>query len=194
MANILFFDTETTGKPLKYTDSFKNVDNWPRIIQLAFALFDDSGNLIRKGCHLIKPDNWVIPNEKFWIENGFFQEKSEAEGIPIQYALNDFVQALNQCQVIVAHNISFDLPITQAEMYRLNMQAETRPEKVCTMKISTNICKIPNTNGFSGFKWPKLNELHNHLFQTEFDGAHDALNDVLATAKCYFEIKKQNLA
>ncbi len=53
----------------------------------------------------------------------------------------------------------------------------------------TDILKIPSRKG-SGYKWPKLEELHNFLFKEGFDGAHDALNDVMATSKCYFEMNK----
>ena len=39
-------------------------------------------------------------------------------------------------------------------------------------------------------KWPKLEELHIKLFGCNFEGAHDALDDVRATAKCFFELKR----
>lgn len=42
----------------------------------------------------------------------------------------------------------------------------------------------------AGFNGPILQELHNHLFNEDFDGAHDALADVKATARCFFELKR----
>lgn len=57
----------------------------------------------------------------------------------------------------------------------------------CTMQASTNLCKIP---GPYGFKYPTLQELHKHLFEVGFDGAHDAMVDVLACAKCFFELER----
>ena len=61
---------------------------------------------------------------------------------------------------------------------------------------TTNICKIKNPRG--GYKWPKLEELFGYLFYNRtdisIDGAHDAMNDVLITAKCYIELKRRKLA
>jgi hypothetical protein len=36
-------------------------------------------------------------------------------------------------------------------------------------------------------------ELHKFLFEEEFDGAHDALNDIRATRRCYNAMKERGL-
>lgn len=185
---ILFFDTETNGLPKNYKGKIEDLNNWPRIIQLAWAQFDDDGNLIQQACDLIRPDGWTIPNEKFWIDNGFYTAHSEVFGIAIGTALEKFIARFNESETIVAHNMEFDYPIVFAELIRAGMTVSNEPAKVCTMKSTTDLCCIP---GPYGFKWPKLVELHQHLFNAEFDGAHDALNDVLACAKCFFELKKR---
>ena len=41
------------------------------------------------------------------------------------------------------------------------------------------------------YKWPKLNEKNQFLFKSDFDITHNALADVKATAKCFFELKKK---
>lgn len=187
----LFFDTETNGRPLSNKAPITQLDNWPRIIQLAWALYDKDGVLLQSFESLIKPNEWVVPNEKFWIDNGFSTALCELEGRPIYSVLDEFCTAIQSCEVLIAHNIDFDYPITAAEMIRANLRANKIPSKFCTMKASENICKIPGLYG--KFKWPKLQELHVHLFGTEFIGAHDALDDVMATAKCFFEMQKQNL-
>jgi hypothetical protein len=56
------------------------------------------------------------------------------------------------------------------------------------MMQSTEICHIP---GPYGFKWPTLAQLHQELFQTTFEDAHDAGADVAACAKCFFELKRR---
>lgn len=187
---ILFFDTETTGTPKNYKASPRELDNWPRVIQLAWAFYKDNGELMSFACDLIKPDGWEIPKEKFWIDNGFSTEKSLEAGIPIGEALKKFVFAIDNTNLLVAHNMEFDLPICAAEMIRANVKAAHKPEKYCTMKTTTDLCMIP---GPYGFKWPKLEELHQFLFGKKFEGAHDALNDVMACAACYFELKKRGL-
>jgi DNA polymerase III epsilon subunit-like protein len=55
---------------------------------------------------------------------------------------------------------------------------------------STDFCAIV---GNYGFKWPKLQELHHILFKKQFEGSHDALVDVRACAKCYFELRKREV-
>ena len=59
------------------------------------------------------------------------------------------------------------------------------------MLHSTNYCKIPRFN--REYKWPNLTELHKKLFDCDFENAHDALSDVKACAKCFFELKKQEI-
>lgn len=186
----LFFDTETNGLPKNYKGSPKDLDNWPRVIQLAWAAFDKDAQLIKSACNLIRPNGWTIPKEKFWIDNGYSTEKSLEEGVPIGGALMSFLAQHAQSEVLIAHNLDFDHPIVSAEMIREGLSTEHRPKKFCTMQASTEYCQIP---GRYGFKWPKLEELHGQLFGSSFEGAHDALNDVMATAKCFFEMKSRNL-
>jgi len=59
------------------------------------------------------------------------------------------------------------------------------------MLKTTSLCKLPNKYG-NGYKWPKLSELHNFLFNEDFADAHDALGDIRATIKCFFELKRLN--
>ena len=61
------------------------------------------------------------------------------------------------------------------------------------MKCSADFCAIPSNSPYGGYKWPKLEELYRKLFGYTFDGAHDALADVEATRKCYFELKKKGI-
>jgi DNA polymerase-3 subunit epsilon len=59
------------------------------------------------------------------------------------------------------------------------------------MKQSTEFCRMPGRYG--SYKWPRLSELHVKLFDTPFEGVHDAKEDVQACAKCFFELKKQGI-
>ncbi|MGC6423752.1 MAG: 3'-5' exonuclease [Lentimonas sp.] len=181
----LFFDTETTGLPKRYDASVKDVDNWPRVIQLAWACYDSNRSLLSDRVDLIKPDGWTIPKEKFWIENGFNQEESTSKGIPIKDALFPFINKLESSEYLVAHNMSYDHPVLGAEFVRLNLRAQNKTIKICTKEESTDYCELP---GKYGYKWPTLSELHIKLFGTDFEGGHDALIDVRACARCYFEL------
>lgn len=187
----LFFDTETTGVPKNYKAPVSDLDNWPRVIQLAWALFNEDGKCFEKSCNLIYPDGWEIPNEKFWIDNGYNTERNKQLGIPMENALHSFVRKMDQAKFIIAHNMDFDNPVLGSEMIRYQILPQNKPQKFCTMKSSTSFCAIPNSRG--GYKWPKLEELHLKLFGNGFEGAHDALNDVMACAKCFFDMKDKNI-
>ena len=48
----LFFDTETTGLPKNYKAPASDLNNWPRLVQLAYHLYDNDGNKISEGDHI----------------------------------------------------------------------------------------------------------------------------------------------
>jgi DNA polymerase III epsilon subunit-like protein len=190
MKTFLVFDTETTGLPADYNAPMGRLDNWPRVIQLSFIHFDEFGNDIMSYNALVKPDGWEMPVGKFWIDNGFSQAKSMREGLPIDIVIDEFIERINNSDVLVAHNIKFDYNIIGAEMIRLGKKANKRLPQVCTMLQSVDFCKIP---GKMGFKWPKLPELHSKLFGRGFSGAHDAMCDTMATKSCFIELCKREI-
>lgn len=179
----LVFDTETTGLPRSFSASITDLDNWPRVVQLAWQLYDANGNLSQDENFIILPDGFTIPEAAAKI-HGITTERAICEGVPLERALLGFAGALKSARVLVAHNIEFDTPIVQAEFLRLRLPpafgAQTR---VCTMKSSTKFCG----------KWPKLAQLHSKLFGCDFEGAHDAKVDVAICAKCFFELRKRGI-
>jgi DNA polymerase III epsilon subunit-like protein len=187
----LFFDTETTGLPKNYQAPLDDFLNWPRIVQIAWMLFDEEGNLWGSNCHIIKPDGFVISEEVAKIHR-VTQERALKEGIDISEALKKFSVDVKSSALLVAHNIDFDEKIVGSELLRLNLPNHLPlAEKFCTMKASVDFCRLPSPRG--GYKWPNLMELYTKLFATGFPEAHDALVDVEACAKCFFELKRRNL-
>ena len=43
----IFFDTETTGFPRNWKAPVTDVDNWPRMVQIAWMVYDEMGNKLR---------------------------------------------------------------------------------------------------------------------------------------------------
>jgi DNA polymerase III subunit epsilon len=187
---IIFFDTETTGTPKNYNAPMLDVNNWPRVTQLAWIVTNEFGEISQEFQSLIKPDGWEIPKEKFFLDNNMSTERCESEGQSMPHILNCFIQDAIECDYLVAHNISFDYNILGAEMIRYEKKVGKKLNQICTMKSTTDFCQLP---GPYGFKWPKLEELHRKLFNCEFEGAHDALFDVRITVKCFFELLKLNI-
>ena len=183
----LFFDTETTGLPKKWGAPLTDLDNWPRMIQVAWLLYDKDGKKIAEQEYVIKPQGFIIPQEATNV-HGISTEKALKEGVPLVQTLKEFANALNQSKFLIAHNMSFDEKIIGAEFLREKIPINAQGvKKLCTMQLSTNYCKIPKPNGY---KWPSLSELHIKLFDKDFEDAHDALVDVKACADCFFEMKR----
>lgn len=184
---LLFVDCESNGLPIDFKASYTDVEKWPRVISLAWILTDENGEVLNRQHHIIKPDGWEIPTEEFWIENGFSQEKSEADGVPIKDVLTLLMADKMEADVLIAHNLSFDHRVIWAEFIRSGFQPRSGMNKICTMQKSTTLCRIPGKNG-KGLKWPKLIELYTFLFGVGFEGAHDAMADITATKDCFFEM------
>jgi len=183
----LFFDTETTGLPRNWKAPVTDLNNWPRLVQLAYLLYDQSGNKISEGNFIIKPEGFKIPADVSRI-HGITHEKAVNEGVLLLNVLQDFQSFINDAGILVAHNMSFDEKIIGAEFLRAGMpnSIDTK-RKLCTMQSTTNFCKI---DGPYGYKWPKLVELHYKLFGTGFEEAHNAAVDIDITAKCFWELKR----
>ena len=190
---ILVLDTETTGLPKNWKKSYKYVNNWPRVIELAWQLYTDDGELIEEASDLVEPDGWTMPTGEFWQKYGFTQERNETEGKPIEELLEKLTEAIHKADLMVAHNISYDANVLMAEYLRANKTTGKQIERFCTKEAGTNYCKIPGK--YPGkYKWPKLEELANKL---EIDSSdidfHRALGDIILTARCYFKMKERGI-
>ena len=181
----LFFDTETTGLPKKWNAQASDVDNWPRLVQIAYTLASkkDSANITE--AHIIKPDGFEVPVESSKI-HGITQERAMDEGVSILNILERFLLLNARAEKFVGHNINFDVSIIGAEMFRADLNGRfIFLKQICTMKTSTNYCKL---KGKYGYKYPTLGELYLKLFDEELKDAHDALVDINATAKCFWRL------
>lgn len=185
----IFFDTETTGKPKNYNAPVSDVENWPRLVQLGYIVFDENGNKKMELEFIIKPNGFVISEEVSKI-HGITQEIAEKDGFHIQTVLDLFFEDISDNDKFVGHNVSFDLSVVGAEYYRIyGRDPFAGRESICTMKSSTSYCKLPG--GYGGkYKWPKLSELYQTLFHEDMGAAHTALQDIQNTAKCYFELER----
>lgn len=189
---ILFFDTETTGKPKDYKAKPQEVDNWPRVVQLAWALFTNDGKPVRGFQFIIEPDGWTIEPEAEAV-HGISLDRATVIGKPIREVLEKFIYDYEHAHTLVAHNLGFDYPVLAAEMIRAKVRAsKVASHKVCTMLASTSFCGIPGKFGKKP-KWPKLEELHLKLFEENFEGAHEAMVDVNACARCFFELRARGI-
>lgn len=61
----LFFDTETTGLPKRWNAPVTDLENWPRLVQLAWIMYDDRGNMLESRDVIVKPEGFTIPSGSF---------------------------------------------------------------------------------------------------------------------------------
>jgi len=186
---ILFFDTETTGLPKNWKAPVHQLDNWPRLVQIAWQVYDSNGNLLEEHDYVIRPVGFIISIEASAVHK-ITTEKALEIGVDLLTILKAFSSSVNGCGLLVAHNYSYDYNIMGAELLRNGLENSLKgKEHICTMKSSTEFCKIP---GARGYKWPKLEELYDILFSESFN-AHDALDDIKATARCFWELEKKKV-
>ncbi len=185
---ILVFDTETTGLPRDWNAPMRDVDNWPRLVQLAWQLHTSEGRLVSRGNFIVKPDGFTIPFNAAKV-HGITTERAERDGVLIAEVFEAFLGDLNQATHIMGHNVGFDVNIVGAELIRAQREVEwlTGKTAIDSKDEATDFCALPGGRG-GKFKWPTLTELHTKLFGVPFDDAHDAAYDVDATAKCFFEL------
>lgn len=183
----MFFDTETTGLPRSYSAPSSDTANWPRMVQLSWILADEDGREASSGDYIIRPEGFSIPRAASDV-HGITTERAMSEGSPLSYVMDKFTRDLAKAATIVGHNVEFDIKIAGAELIRLGRQDVVGKKPfVCTMKETTDFCKLP---GNYGYKWPKLEELYFKLFHTKFSGAHNSMSDVRATLRCFVELRK----
>jgi DNA polymerase-3 subunit alpha len=188
----LIFDTETTGLPKRDNAPVSEVDNWPRVVQIAWQLHDGTGDLVEHHNLLIRPEGYEIPYSAEKI-HGISTEKASKYGIALADALEQFNGAVIKSTFLIGHNIRFDINALGAELIRSELVTDFLDKKqVCTMQASTDFLKLPGGRG-GKFKPPKLMELYESLFEKQFMEAHNAAADVEATARCFFELLRRKI-
>ncbi|QCX53827.1 DNA polymerase III subunit alpha [Elizabethkingia sp. JS20170427COW] len=183
----LIFDTETTGLPRNFNAPLTDFDNWPRMVQIAWQLHDEYGNLIENQDYIIKPEGYDIPFNAYRI-HGISTEMAHKEGKDLAEVLEEFKEVLKKTKVVSGHNVGFDYSIVGAEFLRKEIEDTLQNKPIIdTMEYGTEVCKLPGGRG-GRYKSPKLEELFEKLFGHKFDEAHNAAADVNATAQAFFEM------
>lgn len=197
-----FYDTETNdfardGDPASHPQQ-------PHLLQYAGMLLDSDRDWaeIAAAHFIVKPDtnefHVAASAEK---AHGISKSKAQTQGVPHIIAVLAHCNLRALAQGSVAHNITFDRLVMDAAIHRTGRQSTLPKPKYeyCTKDLSENYVKLPPTPRMiqagrgKQFKSPTLTELHQHLFGEGFDGAHSALEDVRACARCFVELVKREV-
>ena len=156
---LLFFDTETTGLPKNRDPAHKGPGNWPHMVSISWILQD--GNTVRESKSFIIKPEWEIPAESTAI-HGITQERAMRDGVPLKNVLAMFTSI--EHDYIIGHNLDFDLNvIVNACLWDAVISMPRFMRQFCTMRMSTELLRIPYGNGRIGYKPPKLAELYEHV-------------------------------
>lgn len=188
---VLFFDTETTGfvqdrLPIDHPDQ-------PYPVQLAAQLCEDNGDIIAGFSFII--DNGVPIPERAAAVHGITEVVAAKYGVSAEFALTAFTHLYQRSDLVVAHNAKFDKAVIEAAIARYYAKVmPLRKPIYCTMDAASPLVNLPPTEkmvaaGMTKPKPPKLEEAIRFFFNEELDGAHDAMVDVIACRRIYFQIK-----
>lgn len=209
---VLVFDTETTGLPETKILNPDTLNLWPHIVQFSFVIYDTSvNNIVESSDSIVKvAEGLVIPEESIKF-HGITNKISKRKGVEIQMILNEFFYYLRNVDVLVGHNVSFDINMVKVEILRLIYSNTTITETdkmgykydlhfltnfkniccTCSLKQSIELCNITalDRRGNSYLKYPKLVELHEKLFESVPNNLHNSFNDILVTLRCFMKLK-----
>jgi DNA polymerase-3 subunit epsilon len=184
---VIVFDTETSGL---ITDK-----EFPHILQLSYVVYNTKVNSI-----VTIEDDYIKVHERVQITkesesvHGISKKICREKGICIIDALNKFNRYLIMSDVVVGHNVEFDIRMILAEAYRNKISIVFDGDNViCTMKESVEECKIKTINQKTGkeyYKFPKLNELYYHYYGKDPKNTHNSLVDILLCLVCYGKLKE----
>ena len=205
---VLVFDTETTGLPQSRVISQDTIHKWPHIVQFSYIIYDTELNDITVSVdNIVKVSEGVDITPESQLFHGITNEMSQNSGKNMADLLKQFFYHLRESDILVGHNVSFDINMLKVELLRMILQNEnptelkenkfdlhylTHYENVCcTMKESVTICALEkkDKSGKSYNKFPKLTELHETLFKSTPNNLHNSFNDILVTLRCYVKLK-----
>jgi len=206
---VLVFDTETTGLPQSKIISPDTLHLWPHIVQFSYIIYDTEANeIVMTMDDVIKvEDNVTISQESINL-HGITKGISQEKGVKLSKILHIFCNYLTTTDVLVGHNVTFDIQMVKVELLRViysNMTPEDKIKKYknnlsklsnftniyCTMQNTIELCSIKKTDkyGKEYNKYPKLSELHQTLFHTSPNHLHNSFNDILVTLRCFMKLK-----
>ena len=206
---VLIFDTETTGLPQTKIINQTTLYKWPHIVQFSYLIFDTELNdiIVSKDC-IVKLKRGIFISEASSKIHGISNEMSIENGEDIEIILKEFFYYLRDVDLLVGHNISFDMNMVIVELLRIIYKCLYPKEHIdaykfdlhfiqnlknvfCTLQESIELCglKAVDKYGREYDKWPKLIELHQTLFETSPNNLHNSFNDILVTLRCFIKLK-----
>lgn len=187
--NVLIFDTETTGLPL-WKEPSDHPDQ-PHVVDISCELWDRDEQTQIEAFNAIVNIGVPIPPDMTAIHG--ITDEMAAAGAPPADVLDTFLHLTKKADIIVGHNVSFDIRMMRIMAARVTGEKwEPMQPTFCTMRKSTNLVKIlkPSARFPDDWKWPTLTETVRHFFDEDHGDAHRAMPDCVAARRVYFALQE----
>lgn len=175
MGRTLIFDTETSGL---IDNSLVPEHLRPSIIEFYGCVIDDAGAIVEELDFLCDPGFKI--SEEIERITGITHQMLVGQ-LKFRSFAPDVAKIVQSCDVVVAHNLKFDMMMVETEMSRAGLSVAWPSERICTVEA---------TEWLRGFRL-SLSLLHETLFDKPFAGAHRAKVDVQALVRCFIELRNR---
>lgn len=175
----LLFDTETTSL---VGNSVQSERHQPRIIEFYGHIIEPDGTIVEQLEFLCKPP-FAITEEITQITGIKNADLDDAK--PFSHYAHDVLALFAHADEMVAHNLPYDMFVTETELRRIHLWSPEVYPKART-------CTVEATEYIMGYRL-SLTALHQHLFGEPFDGAHRAREDVAAMTRCFLELRRRDI-
>ncbi len=169
------FDTETDAL---ISNKIVRQEKWPRVIEFCGKVYDTEKKTVTSTINTLIKSGRKIPKEV--VEITSITDDMIVDAPRLQDVADQIRNIAQACDVIVAHNLSFDKMVMELEAKRLELSPFFRKEQRL-------FCTVEATEHYKGHRL-NLNALHEYLFSEPFTGAHRAEVDVDALVRCFAEI------
>ena len=178
------FDTETSGLP--NPGKAPNDPDQARIMQLGAVVLDAGLKEVGAIKTRIKWGEAYNVHPKAAEAHGLTREECETYGLSAKHALATLTNFAHT-DLPIAFNAPFDVALVDLMVKQVCGfgPATFGRAAYCPMRAMTPLMRLPSAYKGREFKWPKLQEAYTYCYGRPFDGAHDALADVRATADVF---------
>ena len=183
----LYIDIETTGIPHRRAHWEVDYEIFPRPLEIAWKYKNNVKRFLIHQYGKKVPEGITQING---ITSKMANSKDATDGLLVYPLL--ITDALD-AGAIIGHNIFFDTSIIKADILRLYgpkskeakniINAFHKDKRLDTMRMSMRLFG----------KWPKLCDLYFYLFKEKLKDAHGACSDMLATERCFIELKRRRI-
>jgi DNA polymerase III epsilon subunit-like protein len=176
---LLGLDTETTGLfNFKLPVEESTLEYFPYVVQFSWIMLDTTTYKTTEYDYYIHCPIQVPPESTNC--HGITTRMAKVRGHSFAKTFAIFQECMKQCDLIVGHNLHYDITVLKAECLRNQIPFVLEKPTYCTMKSTTKLCGLG--------KYPRLGFLHQFLFQEEAANLHSSMIDVLVCVRCYMKL------